>query len=255
MAIMWQQELAGNFYEVRTAGASIRLYRNGVNHSQWNPNRPLAGSIWDLLTLPALYREPETIKDVLVLGFGAGAVGRQLAELIHPQRIVGIELDPIHLSIADGFFECPAVCELVAADAVEWVQQSCGDQRFDVIIEDLYGEADGIPVRCVPMDTAWCEVLAQMLRPGGILIFNMIEPRKVKHLPIFRSVKLRLRFTQSVMYRIEGYENRVIAFSDQPFDRGAFQANLGVIRKKYPACQGVTKRYVKCRRFAPDSAG
>ena len=36
MANLWQQTIDGNHYEVRTAGASVRLYRNGVNHSQWH---------------------------------------------------------------------------------------------------------------------------------------------------------------------------------------------------------------------------
>lgn len=252
MAIIWQQAIDGNRYQVRTAGASVRLYRNGVNHSQWNPHRPLAGSIWDLIALPTLYREPGMIQDVLVLGFGAGAVGCQLAELIAPRLVLGVELDPIHLSIAQGFFACPDSCELVAADAVEWVQESRGQERFDVIIEDLYSEAGGLPVRCVPMDTAWCESLGDMLRPGGMLIFNIIEPDKVKHLPIFKADALRRRFTESIMYRIHGYENRVIAFSDQPFDGKTLASNLSAIRKKYPACRGVTARYVKCRRYAPN---
>ena len=106
MAILWQQTIDDNHYEVRTAGGSVRLYRNGVNHSQWNPKRPLSGSIWDLITLPTLHRPLNSLEDVLILGFGAGSVGRQISELVMPERIVGIELDPIHLSIADGFFEC-----------------------------------------------------------------------------------------------------------------------------------------------------
>lgn len=248
MAIIWQRSLEGNLYEVRTAGASVRLYRNGVNHSQWNPNRPLAGSIWDLIVLPTLYRKPETIQDILILGFGAGAVGCQMAELIAPRRIVGIELDPIHLSIAQGFFECPDLCELVAADAVEWVAASREDARFDVIVEDLYGEAEGLPVRCVPMDAAWCRSLGQMLWPGGVLIFNMVEPDKVAHLPMFRDTALRRRFTESITYRIEGYENRVVAFSDRPFDPATLRTHLRAIQRRYPACRGVEKRYTKCRR-------
>jgi spermidine synthase len=251
MAIIWQQVMAGNRYEVRTAGASIRLYRNGVNHSQWNPNRPLAGSVWDLITLPVLYRKPEAIQDVLMLGFGAGAVGCQLAELVAPDRIVGIERDPVHLSIADGFFECPQSCELVAADAVEWVAESCGEERFDVIIEDLYSEEDGVPVRCVPMDSAWCASLVRMLRPGGLLIFNIIEPDKVKHLPLFANARLRKRLPESILYRIEGYENRVIAFSDTEFEGQALRAKLKDLEKQYPSCRGVAKRYIKCRSYEP----
>ncbi len=251
MATIWQQVIEGNHYEVRSAGASIRLYRNGVNHSQWNPNRPLSGSIWDLITLPTLHRPEGSIKDVLVLGFGAGAVGRQIRELASPDRIVGVELDPIHLSIADGFFECAEGCELIAGDAVEWVHESANDERYDVIIDDLYAEEDGIPVRCVPMDAQWCQALCDLLKPGGMLIFNMIEPEKIKHLPIFKTTKLRKRFAETVMYRIDGYENRVIAFSDRPFDKAALQTNLQRILKDFPACRGVAKRYLKCRNYRP----
>jgi spermidine synthase len=245
MAVVWEQNIEGHHYEVRTAGASIRLYRNGVNHSQWNPNRPLSGSIWDLIILPALFRPQGEIQDVLVLGFGAGSVGRQIQELIEPERIVGIELDPIHLSIADGFFECSEACEMIAADAVEWVHESEEAGMYDVIIEDLYSEEEGIPVRCVPMDLGWCEKLCTLLKPGGILIFNMIEPDKVKHLPMFKSKKLAKRYAETVTYRIDGYENRIIAFSEKPFDEKCLQAKLKRIRKTHPACSGVEKRYIK----------
>ena len=251
MAILWQQVIEENHYEVRTAGASIRLYRNGVNHSQWNPNRPLSGSIWDLIALPTLHRAKGSLKDVLILGFGAGAVGRQIRELMAPDRIVGVELDPIHLSIADGFFDCSEGCELIAADAVEWVHEGAGEETYDVIIDDLYAEEGGIPVRCVPMDVKWCEALCLLLKPGGMLIFNMIEPEKIKHLPMFKSAKLRKRYSETVMYRINGYENRIIAFSDQPFDHACLNAQLKRIHKKYPGCSGVEKRYVKCRNYQP----
>ncbi|MGZ0654701.1 methyltransferase domain-containing protein [Coraliomargarita sp. W4R53] len=244
MAIIWQQVIEDNHYEVRTAGASVRLYRNGVNHSQWNPNRPLSGSIWDLITLPTLHRPAGSIKDVLVLGFGAGSVGRQIRELVEPDRIVGVELDPIHLSIADGFFECSEGCELVAADAVEWVHEGGDEASYDVIIDDLYAEQDGIPVRCVPMDVEWCEALCGLLKPGGMLIFNMIEPDKIKHLPMFKSPKLKQRYSETIMYRIDGYENRIVAFSDQAFDLASLDDQLKRIYKKYPACRGVRDRYI-----------
>ena len=251
MAILWQQTIDSNHYEVRRAGASVRLYRNGVNHSQWNPKRPLAGSIWDLITLPTLHRPFKNLKDVLILGFGAGAVGRQISELVMPERIVGIELDPIHLSIADGFFECSNDCNLIAGDAVEWVHESAEKASYDVIIDDLYAEEGDIPVRCVPMDVEWCEALAGLLKPRGMLIFNIIEPGKIKHLPIFKSPKLKKRFTETVMYRIDGYENRIIAFSDTPFDLKCLGAHLKRIKKKYPSCRRVEERYVKCRNFKP----
>lgn len=245
MAIVWSQNIEGNQYEVRSAGATLRLYRNGVNHSQWNPNRPLSGCIWDLISLPALYRPAESVNEALILGFGAGTVAAQLRELLSPERVVGLDLDPVHLSIADGFFDCAEGCELIAADAVEWVNECQEEGSFDYILDDLYGEENGIPVRCTPMDAEWCHRLAELLRPGGMLVFNLIEPRKVPHLPPFKDAKLKKRFSHSIQFEMEGYENRIVAFSEQPFDEQCYQEHLRRICKQYPRCYGVGKRYVQ----------
>lgn len=243
MALLWSHEVDGSYYEVRSAGASIRLYRNGVNHSQWNPDRPLSGSIWDLITLPALHRPEGSIENALMLGFGAGAVARQLCELAGVQRLVGVELDPMHLSIAQGFFECSDNCELVAGDAVEWVQDEGQEPSYDLIIDDLYSEEEGVPVRCAPLGVEWFRSLAGLLHPGGILVLNMIEPERVDSLPMFKDKALKQRLPYRVMYQISGYENRVVAFSDQPFSSKDLKEALHSVCRKYPRCYGVGKRY------------
>lgn len=247
MAIVWSQTIESNHYEVRSAGATLRLYRNGVNHSQWNPNRPLSGCIWDLIALPALYRPTGSVESVLMLGFGAGTVARKLRELVEPEHIIGIEMDPIHLSIADGFFDCTEGCELVAADAVEWVQEESAEPdrvQFDMIIDDLYGEEEGMAVRCAPLNLEWCQDLAKLVKPGGMLVFNMIEPRKVPHLPPMTDATLHKQFPHVKVFRMEGYENRIVAFSGSPLEGGVFKEQLSEICRSYPRCRGVDKRYI-----------
>ncbi len=248
MAIVWSQTIDENHYEVRSAGATLRLYRNGVNHSQWNPNRPLSGCIWDLISLPALYRPAQSIENALILGFGAGAVAAQLRKLLEPERVVGLELDPIHLSIADGFFDCADGCELIAADAVEWAQTTEELGSFDYILDDLYAEENGLPVRCAPLDVDWCRTLAGLVRPGGMLVFNLVEPRKVPHLPPFKDAALQRRFPHTMVFRMDGYENRIVAFSEKPLDEACFQEHLRRICKQYPRCYGVGKRYLSSTR-------
>lgn len=246
MAIIWSQTIESNHYEVRSAGATLRLYRNGVNHSQWNPNRPLSGCIWDLIALPALYQPERSIETVLMLGFGAGTVARKLRELLAPKRIVGIERDTIHLSIADGFFDCTEGCELVAADAVEWVHEEAAEPeaaKFDLIIDDLYAEEAGMAMRCAPLDLAWCRQLANLLKPGGMLVFNLIEPCKVSHLPPLTDSTLRKQFPHAKIFRRQGYENRIAAFSYHPFKTELFKRQLNAICRRYPRCRGVDKRY------------
>jgi SAM-dependent methyltransferase len=247
MAIVWSQTIESNHYEVRSAGATLRLYRNGVNHSQWNPNRPLSGCIWDLIALPALYQPKGSIESVLMLGFGAGTVARKLRELVETEHIVGIDIDPIHLSIADGFFDCSEGCELVAADAVEWVQGEAAAPdaaAFDMIVDDLYAEEEEMAVRCAPLDLEWCQHLAKLVKPGGMLVFNMIEPRKVPHLPPLTDTELQQQFPYAKVFRMAGYENRIAAFSGSPFVGAVFKEQLREICQRYPRCRGVEKRYI-----------
>ena len=244
MAILWQYSAGDDHYEVRSAGSSVRLYRNGVHHSQWNPRRPLAGSVWDLLALPALHRAPGAVETVCILGFGAGAAAGVLRAVAGVEQIVGVELDPLHLSVADGFFECAEGCELVAADAVEWVRDGAEGGRFDFILDDLYGEEEGMPVRCAPLDLDWCRTLASLLNPGGLLVFNLVEPEKIPHLPPLKSRELRKRFKHVKVFRMDGYENRIVAFSESPLETGLLRQHLLKVGRVHPACYGVGKHYI-----------
>jgi spermidine synthase len=193
--------------------------------------------------LPALFRAAGTLDSALILGFGAGTVGRQLKELVSPSRIVGLDLDPIHLSIADGFFDCAEGCELVAADAVEWVASSHGETKFDIIIDDIYSEEDGLPQRCAPMDSEWFHQLEGLLSENGILILNLVEPDRVAHLAILNDATLKQRFPWVKLLKMDGYENRIVACSAQAFDQQSFDTQLKDIRRRFPSCSGVGKRY------------
>lgn len=244
MAILWQYSAGDDHYEVRSAGSSVRLYRNGVHHSQWNPRRPLAGSVWDLLALPALHRAPGAVETVCILGFGAGAAAGVLRAVAGVEQIVGVELDPLHLSVADGFFECTEGVELVTGDAVEWVRGHRKGGCYDLIIDDLYGELDGEPVRYAPLDEEWFREMAELLRPGGMLVLNLIEPEKVSHLPPMRDAELGARFPYRKVFWLEGYENRVVAFSGCPLEAKCYSARLRDICRAYPASYGVGRRYL-----------
>ncbi|NCG08759.1 MAG: hypothetical protein GWO81_04210 [Verrucomicrobia bacterium] len=244
MAVLWNYSTETDHYEVRQAGSSVRLYRNGVHHSQWNPKRPLAGSVWDLLALPSLYRKEGAIRSACVLGFGAGAVAGVLRAVASVEHLVGVELDPIHLSVADGFFECTEGTALVAGDAVEWVRAHSEGGLYDLIIDDLYAESEGEPVRCAPLDDEWFHDMAQLLRPGGMLVLNLIEPEKVPHLAPMRDAALSARFPYRKVFWLEGYENRVAVFSESVLNRETYDSRLRAICRTFPASYGVGRRYL-----------
>lgn len=211
MAILWQKHLDGTHYEVRTAGKSHRLYTNGVFHSQYHPERATTGGIWDLLMLPAFFLAPGKIQRVLVLGVGGGAVIRQLQRYVQPECIVGVELNPVHLEVARRFFGVDDdMAELHQADAVTWLENYNGPP-FDMIIEDLFGEQNGEPVRAVKADINWCRALSRHLTREGILVLNFIDTVERRQSECLNRRYLAKQFKSAFQFSLPLYENEIVA--------------------------------------------
>ncbi len=175
MALIWSKTVADTRYEVRGAGNTVRLYTNGVFHSQFNPDKPLCGGIWDLLILPALMYHPHSFKRILVLGVGGGTVIHQIRRYLMPDEVIGIELNPVHLGVARRHFGVsPTLATLVESDAVEWMAHYTGD-KFDLIIEDLFGGDEGGAVRAITGNNRWFKQLTQHLSPHGLLVMNFLS--------------------------------------------------------------------------------
>lgn len=227
MALLWQKNLHGTRYEVRTAGKTRRLYTNGVFHSQFHPARATTGGIWDLLMLPALFYNPGKIQRVLVLGVGGGAVIRQLHRYIEPAEIVGVELNPVHLEVARRFFGVDkSMAQLYQADATQWVRDYAGP-KFDLIIEDLFGEQEGEPVRAVAADINWCRSLAKLLTREGMLVMNFIDMPEKRHSECLSRQNIARTFKSAFQFTLPLYENVIVALLKTPADSRVLHANLG----------------------------
>ena len=57
MAVIWSRRDSDVLYQVRGAGSTLRLYTDGVLHTQFNSRRIVTGSVWDLLWLPVFLRQ------------------------------------------------------------------------------------------------------------------------------------------------------------------------------------------------------
>ncbi len=240
MSIIWQQTAGADHYEVRKAGRSVRLYRNGVLHTQYNPNQPVGDNLWDLLMLPAFFRAPGSIRRVLVLGVGGGAVIRLLNQFVRPTSITGIELSPLHIEIAQRFFGIDRQqARLVRADAGKWVARYRG-RPFDLIIDDVFGETDGIPMRAIDADSSWFRRLRTLLAPGGILVMNFAERAELERSGWYRNASVRRRFAAAFRLHKPQYENIIATFPDQPVTSRQLRGNL--------ACQPDLNPRVKSNR-------
>lgn len=212
MAVVWQKRVAGKHYEVRKAGQSTRLYTDGVFHSQYNPNRPITRGVWDLLMLPAFFISPQTIKRVLVLGAGGGAVIHLLNRYVKPDEIVAVELDAVHISIAKRFFGIKkSMATLVKAEAVEWLKVYRGPP-FDMIIDDLFVEGEGDGVRAVPLSAMWFNLLSRRLSKKGVLVCNVFSLQELRNSAYYTDARVGAKFRSVFSLRLPAYENVVAAF-------------------------------------------
>ena len=226
MTVIWKKEEHGTCYEVRSAGKSRRLYTDGVFHSQYNPARDITGGIWDLLMVPAFFNEPNTIKNILVLGVGGGAVIHQLQRFIEPDSIVGVELDSTHLYLAKRFFGVnEALAELHEAEAVSWLKNYKG-KKFDLIIEDLFGERDGEPYRAVIPDKSWFKLLNKNMSKNGILVMNFISQQSFKSSAVFNDVESGKIFESIFQIKMPIYDNVLGIFLKKQSSSSVLRDNL-----------------------------
>ncbi len=242
MAVIWQTRKGGKHYEVRQAGNSLRLYTDGVFHSQYNSQHVLSGSVWDLLALPALLFE-RPLARVLVLGVGAGAVLQQLEELVAPDFTLGVELDPIHIRVMRRFFGVRrSNVEIVTGDAVAFVKSYRGEP-FDLIIDDLFFEQDGEPDRAVAANGVWFAALLKCLRRDGLLVMNFHSSRSFRECAALQQTAIARRFKSILCLTLPGFQNHVAVFSKQTTQgvqlrralrrRAADDARIALRRLKY----------------------
>lgn len=244
MTIVWELTENGTLYSVRQAGESVRLYSNRVFHSQWNPQRPMAGAVWDCLSLPSLYRPQSSLHHGALLGVGGGAVLRQLQALRTFDSFYGIELDEVHIDIAHDWFGVREEhATLVHDDAVGWLWRY-DDGPFDLLIDDLFGHDDYEPVRAQSLTQDWVNRLAELTSDSGLLVVNCIDRSELyRARPKFRNAG----FEHGVSFSQARYDNHIGVFSRSELDPKQWMASL--TESKLPAHAIRTAKSVLRRRL------
>lgn len=250
MSTVWEHSDGATRYQVRRAGHSLRLYTNGVFHSQYNPKRPVSGNVWDLLMLPAFFYPAGAIRRVLVLGVGGGAVIQQLRRFVQPEAIVGIELSAVHLAIAERFFGVRGDdVRLIKANAIDWLRRYRGEP-FDMIIDDLFGEQHGEPVRAVRANRGWVSLLLRCLAPQGVIVSNFADAADLDASAFRGDAALRKRFAAAFRLQTPQNYNAVGVFARYPANPRQLRERLYRIAELDPRRAAVKLNY-RVRSLAP----
>lgn len=225
MAVLWSQQNEETHYRVTRAGNSLRLYRNRVLHSQWNPRDPIKGHIWELFLLSSFVCK-EDIKRVLVLGAGGGAVINLVHHFFINAFVDAVDLDKQHLYVAKNYFKVDLKkCCLIGADAKVWINEHKID-KYDLIIEDLFAEKDGIPYRAVEADHVWIKKLLALLNKQGSLIMNFADQSEWKlSRDQLMAKNIHLTYSASISQN-KNCDNRIVYFSKRNLSAGTVKKSL-----------------------------
>nr|WP_294862005.1 fused MFS/spermidine synthase [uncultured Fluviicola sp.] len=153
--------------EVNLRNGKYILDGDSVNYS--------FGSLHDLFlqTLTQFKIKERPIKNVLILGFGAGSIAQILRKEFQMNCfITGVEVDSVMLELANKYFNLSNYknIEIVCEDADEFIHQD--NNMYDLIIVDLFVE------RRVPKKFMKSEFLYEIkyhLSPNGFLFFNRLN--------------------------------------------------------------------------------
>lgn len=230
--IIWERRRAGNHYQVRTAGASIRLYRNQVFHSQYHGGRLLNGGVWDMLWLPLFFRQQDKPLRILVMGVGAGAAIKKITDFVPSASIIGVDIDKVHLQVARQFVGLDQrKVKLVHADAIDWLQNYDGP-AFDLIIDDLFFEQEGEPCRAIAFASnkaLWFRRIKACLSPKGLLIANCVSSKEARSLVSGASCSLPSAFASGYTLREPNYDNIICIASRQPLKLSDWRSQLSLV--------------------------
>jgi len=243
MALIWRKQVSGTQYEVRSAGNSMRLYTDGVFHSQFNPKHILTGHVWDLLMIPAFFYPKGTVKRVLVLGVGGGSVLHMLRYFISPEKIIGVELNPVHISVARRFFNLKhQSIELIQADAITWLENYRGE-KFDMIIDDLFMEEAGEPVAVVNANGKWFSRMLKNLNKGGVIVRNFINKTELLDSAGISNKFISSKFASTFMLTSCLNENFVGVYTRIQVSSRGLRQNLAKTPKLNPNLKTSRLRY------------
>jgi spermidine synthase len=228
MPVLFDELKQGKRYKVVQAGNSVRLYTDGVFHSQYNPSHIVSGAVWDLLLLPCFCLAPHQRQSLLLLGVGGGAVLRMLAHFFADLKLTGVDIDRQCLQLAKRYFGVSGKnFQLIAADAKAWVESQPKKNQFDIVIDDLYGGQNGDPQRPFPIEATWLANMCERLTNHGLLVINFDRPSAAREFIKTHSDQLRdLGFVSHFKLVCPGYENTIIALVRQKVTRAALLNQL-----------------------------
>jgi spermidine synthase len=145
---------------------------------------------------------------------------RLLRHYVQPDTIDAIDLNPVHLQIARRYFDVTtSLANLIHADGISWLQNYTGP-RYDMIIDDMFGEEDGEPARAADLDYRWLGIIKEHLSSEGVIVLNTLSARMLKQAACLPMRNLQKTSAAHISYHCPFTIMPLVRYSDNPFMPG-----------------------------------
>lgn len=101
--------------------------------------------------------------------------------------------------------------ELIEANAIDWLIEYQGEP-FDLIIDDLYFEDHGEPLRAIQADASWFDVLLDNLSEHGLLVMNFVNHKQWRSSAYYQEDFVAEAFQSVYQFATPTCHNSIVGF-------------------------------------------
>jgi spermidine synthase len=209
--IMYEGESAYQFIQVQRLPDGERvlhLNEGWADHSVWRRNQVLTGGYWDqFLLAPLLHGQP--FRNLAMIGYAGGTVGRAYGSFWPQVRIQGIELDPQVTAVGRRYFGLASNPNVSVATADGRVYLETHDTRYDAIFLDAF-QQPYIPFYLTTQE--FWRLASDRLKPRGMVMANIGRIPDDDSLARDIAGTMATRFASVFLWQQSGYNDMVIGF-------------------------------------------
>src|SRR5690606_3358696 len=222
----------------------------GAIHAWWHERRFLTGLAWDNIAAGALLRPAGPPRSVLMLGLAGGTAMRVLRHLLPGCHLVAVDIDSEIVALAELNMGLDDLgIEIHFDDAYRWVARC--RERFDVVIDDVYLAGSDDVFRPGASDAGHMAALKGLLRPGGLVLANLVCGEGHRQMQIRTRTAFREAFSVVRSVTTPASLNETLVGGDAVLPPSAFSR----WERSFPdRADRALWRRIRSRRLAPPQA-
>lgn len=225
--LLTERESFYNYIQVVQVGEERQLILNeglGV-HSIYNPNQVLTEGPWDYFLVAPYFNNPpftaSQVRNVCIVGLGAGTIPRELNAAYGPLSIDGVEIDGEIVDLAKQYFQMnePGL-NVVVQDGRYFLQIT--PKKYDIIGIDAYQQP------YVPFQLTTNEFFHEVrshLTPTGVAVINAGRTSRDFRLVDALAQTMRATFPNVYIIDSKRFSNSLIIGTNAPTRMSNFAIN------------------------------